>query len=351
MMVSKSVLLILFSLAPIASGFRRYYPNPSSSESEIVVCADADLTVDSLTVGTFPTYLASEFGGGPPIFTMVTADVYSCATRVDAPLLIVIPGADARKTEYSMLAKAFLNRGYTVAVLEEPIDPGPFSTLAFVNLASSRALKFFIDLAVSLDAQGEFPANTDEIILLGHSFGGSAVLTYLQGICPTPLCIPNIPGSSVFVPAPQVKAAGAFGTSLIRRNTTDDTISWNEGLDNTGFPFFIINGDYDQRNFDSIDGEPVVDGTFSRLTPIKAFASMEGLDHYSIVDRLIPAGAAFNNFQDSPEPREFQLKAAVTALDYWFEKALTEDYANICDDLVQETSAAGYSVVRCLETV
>jgi hypothetical protein len=350
-MVSKSVLLILFSLAPTASGFRRHYPKPSSKESsEIVVCADADLTVDSLTVGTFPTDLASQFGGGPPIFTTVTADVYSCATRVDAPLLIMVPGADASKTEYSMLAKAFLNRGYTVGILEELIDTGPFSTIVFANLASSRALKFFIDLAVSLDAQGEFHANTDEIILLGHSFGGSTVLYYLQGICPAPLCIPNIPGSSVFVPVPQVKAAAAFGTTLIVRNTADGTISFNEALDNTGFPFFIINGDYEQRNFDNIDGEPIFDGTFSRLTPIKALATMEGLDHYSIVDRLIPAGA-YNNYIDSPEPREFQLEAVVTALDYWFGKALAEDYANICDDLVQETSAAGFSVSRCLETV
>jgi hypothetical protein len=171
-----------------------------------------------------------------------------------------------------------------------------------------------IELAVSLDAQGEFPANTDEIVLLGHSFGGSAVLSYLQGTCPTPLCAPNVPGVFEFVPASQVKAAAAFGTSLISRNTTDESISWNEGLDNAGFPFFIVNGNYDKRNFDSIDGEPVVDGTFSRLNPTKAFASMEGLDHYSIVNSLKIPGNALNNIEYSPETREFQLESAVTSL-------------------------------------
>jgi hypothetical protein len=165
-----------------------------------------------------------------------------------------------------------------------------------------------------------------------------------------PLCLPGIPDESTFNPVPEIKAAAGFGSSLIRRNVFDDSISWNEGLDNAGFPFFLVNRNYDQRNFDVIDGEPVIDGTLRRLTPFNAFATVEGLDHYSIVDELIPAGAAFNNNQDSPTPREFQLETAVAALEYWFQKARFGNLDDtICSDLDKDASENGYSVLRCEE--
>jgi hypothetical protein len=105
---------------------------------------------------------------------------------------------------------------------------GHFLTLAFVNLASSRALKFFVYLTVTLDAQDEFPANTDESILLGHSFGGSTDCAILLSgsLNRTTVHPTRHPRSrSIFDPVPQIKAAAGFGTSSILRNITDDSIS------------------------------------------------------------------------------------------------------------------------------
>jgi hypothetical protein len=66
-------------------------------------------------------------------------------------------------------AKAFVEKN-TAAVLEEPVVINPFQTL---YLASSRSLKLFIDIVTAMD---DFPADTDQIMLAGHSFGGGTVL-------------------------------------------------------------------------------------------------------------------------------------------------------------------------------
>jgi hypothetical protein len=329
-MFSKILLLTLFAVTPTIAK---------------QVCADEDLVKDSLTIGTFPTLLSFGPPGTPALSTTATADYYSCAKNGQgvntnkAPLVIIIPGADAGKAEYSMAAKAFVDRGYTAAVLEEPIAFSPFQTL---NLASSRSLKVFIDIVTAMD---DFPADTDQILLAGHSFGGSTVLYYLQGTCPPPLCVPYVDGLSVFDRSDKIKAVGAFATTVTTRNQ-DGTFGWNEGLDNAGFPFFIVNGEFDAKNFDVIEGELATDGTLDRLMPLNGLATIDGLDHYSIVNKLIPAGAS-NNAQDSTESREFQVEAAVGALDSWFVTSLREKFDKTCVDLVKDAQASGYTLSKC----
>jgi hypothetical protein len=46
-------------------------------------------------------------------------------------------------------------------------------------LAGPRTLKAFIDI-VTADEESGFPANTDEINLVGRSFGGTTVLFYMK---------------------------------------------------------------------------------------------------------------------------------------------------------------------------
>jgi hypothetical protein len=311
------------------------------------VCADGDIiSKESLTIGTFPTLLSFGPPGTPPISTTATADYYFCAKNGkatnNAPLVIIIPGADAGKTEYSMAAKAFVKRGYTAAVLEEPIDIGEGQTL---YLASARSLKLFIDIVT---ANEDFPASTDHIMLAGHSFGGSQVLYYLQGRCPAPICVPGVPGLSVFEPATsQIKAAGGFGTSVITRDPDDASLSWNVGLNNANFPFFIVNGEFDEKNTATIEGEPVMDGTLDRLTPFNGLATIDDLDHYSIVDDLVFPGADTNNNGNSMESREFQVNAAVSALDRWFDTSIQGTFADTCADLVEDAVTAGYTLSRC----
>jgi hypothetical protein len=331
-MFSKLLLSTLFAVAPMIS------------LAEQQACADSDLVVQSITIGTYETGLPSGPPGSASLFTTATADVYSCAINANAPnkppLVILIPGADAGKAEYSMAAKAFVDRGYAAAVLEEPITLGFFTAY----LASPRSLKFFIDIVTVDD---DFPADTDQIMLAGHSFGGGTVLYYLNGICPPPLCAPGVPGQSFFTPSDKIVAAGAWATSLIRRNR-DNTISWNDGLNNADVPFFIINGQYDQRNYDFIEGEPVIDGTLSRLNPFRGLATIVGLDHYSIVNDLVPDGAAFNNYQDSTMSRESQVDAAVGALDTWFGTATQDNkLCRACHDLFANARESKNPLTRC----
>jgi hypothetical protein len=149
------------------------------------------------------------------------------------------------------------------------------------------------------------------------------------------------------VPSDKIKAAGGFATSLISRNASDGTLDWNVGLDNAGFPFFIVNGEFDQKNTATIDDEPVTNGTLARLTPFNGLATIDGLDHYSIVDNLVPSGAVANNNVNSTESREFQVNSAVAALDRWFDTSIQGTFDDTCADLEKDALASGYTLSRC----
>jgi hypothetical protein len=108
---------------------------------------------------------------------------------------------------------------------------------------------------------------------------------------------------------------------------------------------FIVNGEFDGENSEIIEVEPATDGTLDRLTPSNGLATIDGLDHYSIANKLI-AGAAKND-QDSTKSREFQVEAAVGALDSWFVTSIKEKFDKTCLDLVKDAQASGYALSRC----
>lgn len=102
--------------------------------------------------------------------------------------------------------------------------------------------------------------------------------------------MPGVPGLSVFRPSNQIQATAAFATSLILK-ARDLSLSWNDGLDNAGSPFFIVNGEFDEKNSAMIFGEKGSEnGTLDRLNPVNGLVTINGLDHYSIVNKLVPAG-------------------------------------------------------------
>jgi predicted alpha/beta-fold hydrolase len=194
-------------------------------------CASGFLK-NALTIGTFPGKNADTTP------TTATADYYySCNPEVasNAPLVIIVPGADAGKDKYSMAAKAFVDRGYTAAVLEEPSISVVFGQTVTLYLATSRTLKAFID-RVTDDV--DFPADTDQIYLAGHSFGGSSVLYYMAGECPPEFCAEG--ARSLGAPSDKIKAVGTFAYTLTRFDFITDVISFEEVLKNVGFPFFVV---------------------------------------------------------------------------------------------------------------
>lgn len=118
-------------------------------------------------------------------------------------------------------------------------------------------------------------------------------------------------------------------------------------------PFFLVNGECDAKNFDMVDGATVLDGTLDIISDSGAndqvfFASLTGLDHFSIQDRLGDS-FAINNACNSTLDRNVQVKASVEALTYWVEKQINFNVRNVCEDLLVD-SALGemdFELVRC----
>jgi hypothetical protein len=314
-------------------------------DSILPECQDG-IRKDSVTIGTF-TGNSEDASNNENATTTPTADYYySCDPSVarKAPLVIIVPGADAGKAKYSMAAKAFVDRGYTAAVLEEAsvVSSGAFGQSITVYLASSRTLKAFIDI-VAADESG-FPANTDEINLVGHSFGGTTVLFYMAGECPPEFCTP---AESVLVSSDKIKGVANFGSTLTTRDFRTNAISFEERLKNFDYPIFQLNGSFDIKNVALIGDENIVDGTLDRLLSFAGLATIEGLDHYSIVNELIPFGAGRNNQFPSTDSREFQVEAVVTVLDTWFVTTVNGNFEETCEDQLKKAAASSYSLTRC----
>ena len=152
-------------------------------------------------------------------------------------------------------------------------------------------------------------ADTSRWILMGHSFGGSAVLYYLANLCPANNCC-DIPGSAFACflgeldpkvlsdfsnagePLPEPIAVATFATTAITQGGLDQLKLNTELTGATGnSPFFLVNGDCDAKNFDTDqNGTILVDGTLDIITNDTNdkvfFASLTNLDHFSIQDRL-----------------------------------------------------------------
>jgi dienelactone hydrolase len=182
----------------------------------------------------------------------VLLDVYQCNVKHSRrgsddddlrPLIIFAPGAPLPKDKYTLFATGLANKGYVVMVLEHPaIMSGQHETLYFTSPA---------DLANAIsyaEAQTDFAVDTDNIIVVGHSFGASSVLFALDKLCHYPFCIRG-PVHFAPVPAPVplhpgVKAAVAFGFSLF------DPRGVFVHVDNAGTSLLILNGGGDMSATD-----------------------------------------------------------------------------------------------------
>jgi hypothetical protein len=227
-----------------------------------------------------------------------------------------------------MAAKAFVNRGYTAAVLEEN------SGGSLMLVPSPGSLQLFIDMVTDMD---NFPADTDQIMLARHSAGGITVLSYLQGRCPVYFTFCSRPQLPAIEPSNQIKAAGGFGTSLVnadfgrgyelvkgvfssRRTDIQDA---DVPTNNNGFPFFIVTGENDPE---------VTDGTLEVLTPVNGLATIEGLGRDFIL-------------------LESQVESAVAALASWFETSVAGTFDKTCTDLKKDVQKPRDTLFRVAKSI
>jgi dienelactone hydrolase len=101
----------------------------------------------------------------------VTADLYLCAAASKAPLVIVLHGNNNSKEDHAFQAMHLVSWGIHSLALDLP-KGGPW-------IANGRTLAKLVDTIHRTPKLIDGRIDADKIILVGHSFGGTAVATAL----------------------------------------------------------------------------------------------------------------------------------------------------------------------------
>ena len=101
----------------------------------------------------------------------VEADLYLCATALKAPLVIVLHGQDNSKEDHAFQAMHLASWGMHALALDLP-NHGPW-------IANGRTLARLVDAIHRKPQLVDGSIDADKIILVGHSFGATAVAAAL----------------------------------------------------------------------------------------------------------------------------------------------------------------------------
>ena len=114
-------------------------------------------------------------------------------------------------------------------------------------------------------------------MLIGHSFGGAAVLSTIQDMCVFPFC------SRGFSFPTELLAGAVYGTDL-RDPLSRRPIA---PIDNSDIPVIVLRG-----SLDGLAAPADVEDTFHQIQdPPKALVTVLGANHYAITDANNPPGA------------------------------------------------------------
>ena len=194
------------------------------------------------------------------------------------PVALFLQGANVDKSNYAEFASVIASYGFAVLVpnnlraIGAP-PPAPSETGFFSELPQvTEALEFVQNPEQSPIAD---LINPEQLVLLGHSFGGAAGLAAVQGACPS-----NFPVCSFgeFEQPDELVGAAFFGTNL----TPPANIGGGDILpiDNTDIPTALIVGSNDGLTIP----EETIETYDALLNPPKALVEVKGTNHYGITN-------------------------------------------------------------------
>ena len=167
--------------------------------------------------------------------------------------------------------------GFTVVVPEHIRSLPAFEFTGLLPEAAQirDVLDFMATENLNADSPIAGTLDIDNLVLLGHSFGGAVGLSAIDNACIYPLC------EGQFQRPQQLSAAAFFGASTL--------IGVGEFLptNNQGIPIALVRGDQDglvtpdltQRDYDLMQASP------------KALITVDGANHYGVTNINNPLGA------------------------------------------------------------
>ncbi|BAY11977.1 alpha/beta hydrolase family protein [Calothrix sp. NIES-2098] len=261
------------------------------------------------------------------------ADIYfpvissSNINQSKTPIALLLPGSRVEINQYSQFANIVARYGFTVVIPQHTRSLPDFGFTGLLPEASQ--INEVLDFIIAENSNPSSPIfdtlAIDNLVLLGHSFGGAVGLTAIDNSCIYPVC------EGGFQRPKQLRAAAFFAT------TTFVGIGKFIPIRNQGIPIALILGTQDgssvtpqktQTDYDLIQEPP------------KALISVVGANHYGITNVNNPPGARPDpNIPTLPQEQSIETIARWSAL-YLRAYAIDDngalDYINNTGDSLDE---------------
>jgi dienelactone hydrolase len=208
-----------------------------------------------------------------------SADIYfpTGSSQQKYPIALFLPGSRVETSQYSQYASIVASYGFTVVVPRRIRTLPAFGFTGLLPEASqiNDVLAFMVAENSNSNSPIAGTLDTENLVLLGHSFGGSVGLTAIDNSCIYPVC------EGQFQLPPQLRAAAFFGTSI--NIGTGQFIP----IKNHNIPIALLHGNIDgsiplqsaQQSYNLIQEAP------------KTLITINGVNHYGITNVNNPAGA------------------------------------------------------------
>ncbi|BAZ30721.1 hypothetical protein NIES4074_31830 [Cylindrospermum sp. NIES-4074] len=227
------------------------------------------------TVNSYNTIVTTN-GDSADIYFPTTAN--SNISQQKFSIALLLPGSRVDTSEYSQFASIVASYGFTVVVPRRIRSLPAFGFTGLLPEASqiNDVLAFIVAENSNPNSPIAGTVDTDNLVLVGHSFGGSVGLTAIDNSCIYPVC------EGQFQRPEQLRAAAFFGTSI--------NVGTNQFIPirNQGIPIALLHGNLDgssvtlevaQKSYDLIQEPP------------KALITVNGANHYGITNTNNPLGA------------------------------------------------------------
>ncbi len=206
-----------------------------------------------------------------PKETNLKSDKYSF------PIVLLLPGANVDKANYSNFARIVASYGFVVVVPNHQRSLPQFRVTGL--LAETSQVKAVLTQMVAENSNPASPiagvVNTRKLALVGHSHGGAVGLSAIANICQPILCEGEYN-------RPDELVAGAFFGANLRDQNTQKFISIN----NSGIPIALLQG-----NVDSIAIPTRAKATYAQIQASpKVLIDILGANHYGITNTNNPNG-------------------------------------------------------------
>lgn len=242
------------------------------------------------------------------------------------PVVAVLAGGLVDKGLYSMFSETLASYGFVVVVPNhyQQLVPGQPPGLFTSQRVVPDVLAGMVAANEDEDSVLHGIVDTDNMGMIGHSFGGAATLFTVQGQCSPPFCF-----GPFFQRPPELKAAVTYGT-----HTFEPQSGQLLDPDTSAVPVMMIQGELDDAD--------LATATYGILEPAKALNVVQGLNHYGITNiQNPPTNTPDPEVQTMSQRGSTRLIAQWTAL--WLRTHLLGDEG--ATELVFESSGVGPSTV------